>query len=61
MADFRKRMNDVSHLGLKCADCGVDIKELPFVPKDDRPVYCGECARKRRPPKGPRSGGFGRR
>ncbi|MGC9530588.1 MAG: CxxC-x17-CxxC domain-containing protein [Candidatus Bipolaricaulaceae bacterium] len=51
MAEQRK-MYDVSHLGLHCADCGTEIKELPFEPKDDRPVYCRECARKRRPPRG---------
>lgn len=46
------KMYDVSHLGLHCADCGAEIHELPFIPKDDRPVYCRECARKRRPPRG---------
>jgi len=45
----KRRMYDVSHLNLTCADCGAEIKELPFEPKDDRPVYCRECARKRRP------------
>ncbi len=60
MAEFRKSMHDVSHLGLRCAECSADIKELPFEPKNDRPVYCSDCARKRRPPKGPRSS-FGRR
>lgn len=41
-------MYDVSHLGLKCAQCGADIKELPFMPSQDRPVYCSQCARERR-------------
>ena len=26
----------------KCADCGNDC-QLPFKPKEDRPVYCREC------------------
>ncbi len=25
-----------------CASCGGEAK-IPFVPKDDRPVYCSEC------------------
>lgn len=25
-----------------CADCGKD-SEVPFEPKQDRPVYCKEC------------------
>ncbi len=49
-----RRMVDVRHLDLKCADCGKAIDELPFEPMSDRPVYCGDCNRKRRPP---RSGG----
>jgi CxxC-x17-CxxC domain-containing protein len=42
-------MYDVSHLGLKCAKCGAEIKELPFQPSQDRPVYCSQCARERKP------------
>ncbi len=30
-----------------CADCGKET-EVPFQPKDDRPVYCRECFNKRR-------------
>jgi len=26
----------------KCADCGNDC-QLPFKPREDRPVYCREC------------------
>jgi CxxC-x17-CxxC domain-containing protein len=51
-----RRMVDVRHLDLKCADCGKAIDELPFEPMSDRPVYCGDCNRKRRPP---RTGGGG--
>jgi len=47
-------MVDVSAMGLKCAECGVDIKELPFEPKADRPVYCRDCNRARRQSFGPR-------
>ncbi len=25
-----------------CADCGKEAK-VPFVPKNDRPIYCSEC------------------
>ncbi len=25
-----------------CAECGQDT-EVPFEPREDRPVYCGEC------------------
>jgi CxxC-x17-CxxC domain-containing protein len=45
---------DVSALGLKCAGCGMDITELPFEPKADRPVYCRDCNRNRRRDFGPR-------
>jgi CxxC-x17-CxxC domain-containing protein len=45
----QRQMNDVSHMGLKCAGCGTDITELPFVPDQDRPVYCRDCNRDRRP------------
>lgn len=30
-----------------CADCGKQT-QVPFIPKDDRPVYCDECFAKRR-------------
>ena len=30
-----------------CAECGVDT-EVPFEPKEDRPVYCNDCFAKRR-------------
>ena len=58
----QRQMNDVSSLGLKCEECGVDIKELPFEPtkRDDGTygrIYCQECNRKRRKTSG--GGGFG--
>jgi CxxC-x17-CxxC domain-containing protein len=54
---------DVSALGLKCAGCGVDITELPFEPKADRPVYCRDCNRNRRAEDRPAraQGGFAER
>lgn len=51
---YQRQMFDVSAMGLKCAECGADIKELPFQPSIDpetnqpRPVYCRECNAKRR-------------
>lgn len=33
----------------KCSECGAEITELPFEPAEDRPIYCRECWRKRRP------------
>jgi len=30
-----------------CAECGKEC-EVPFEPREDRPVYCSECYRKRR-------------
>ncbi|MFQ5887556.1 MAG: zinc-ribbon domain containing protein [Candidatus Hydrothermarchaeales archaeon] len=30
-----------------CADCG-GVAEVPFKPRDDRPVYCRECFQKRK-------------
>jgi len=32
----------------KCADCGKEC-EVPFVPKDGRPVYCRDCFQKHKP------------
>ena len=33
-----------------CADCGEET-QVPFVPDPERPVYCKDCYRKRRPPR----------
>jgi CxxC-x17-CxxC domain-containing protein len=44
----QRQMYDVSSLNLKCATCGIEIKELPFQPSPDRPVYCGPCNRTRK-------------
>ena len=32
---------------IKCSDCGND-SEVPFQPKEGRPVYCKECLPKHR-------------
>jgi len=44
----QRQMYDVSSMGLKCAECGADITQLPFQPSADRPVYCRECNRNRK-------------
>ncbi len=31
-----------------CAECGKDT-QVPFKPRNDRPVYCSDCYRKVRP------------
>ena len=31
-----------------CADCGTEC-QVPFVPKNDRPVYCSDCFRQNKP------------
>lgn len=31
-----------------CSNCGTEIKELPFEPDGDRPIYCRDCHRSRR-------------
>lgn len=45
----QREMLDVSDLGLTCADCGTSITQLPFRPSSDKPVYCRDCNKKRRP------------
>lgn len=59
---FQKKMFDVSHLNIKCKSCGIDIKELPFMPREDRldNIFCSECNAKRpRRSFGGGGGGFG--
>ena len=54
MADFsqsdrpERKMIDVSDMDIKCAECGTQIKELPFKPDPNRKIYCRECYRKNR-------------
>jgi len=46
-----------------CGDCGNEC-QIPFKPKEDRPVYCNECFQKHKPAQrggggyGGRSGGL---
>jgi CxxC-x17-CxxC domain-containing protein len=45
---FYKFQKDMSYdreremFDAKCGDCGNDC-QIPFKPKEDRPVYCREC------------------
>ena len=32
----------------KCSECGAEIKELPFVPDGERPIFCKDCHRAKR-------------
>lgn len=41
-----------------CADCGKET-EVPFQPRNDRPVYCSECFEAHRPAASPSRGGGG--
>ena len=50
-------MNDQNDFGSRqmyqgdwtCSECGAEIKELPFEPEGDRPLFCRDCHKKRRP------------
>lgn len=49
---LRSQRFDVSKLGIKCAECDADIKELPFEPKLREEggygkIYCSDCMKKR--------------
>lgn len=33
---------------VQCANCGKDA-QVPFLPRGDKPVYCDDCFRQRRP------------
>jgi hypothetical protein len=57
----RSQPHDVSALNIKCAECGCDVKTLPFEPtlKEDGTygrIYCQDCNKKRR--SNFRGGGF---
>ena len=51
--DKRRRSRDGGEHGPRqmftviCAECGNET-QVPFEPKDDRPVYCRDCFNKRR-------------
>ena len=36
-----------------CANCGVET-QVPFLPRQDRPVYCSDCFAKVKPDRPPR-------
>ncbi|MBI1743872.1 hypothetical protein HYR54_12520 [Candidatus Acetothermia bacterium] len=55
MTSSRRQMFDVSHLDIKCGDCGKQIQELPLQTSMDRPIYCRDCDANNRAA-GPRSG-----
>ena len=40
-----------------CSECGKEA-QVPFQPRGDKPVYCSDCFRSRRPTSGGR-GGYG--
>ncbi len=50
--DKRKRTRDGGEqrqmFTVVCADCGKET-EVPFEPRNDRPVYCRDCFSKHRP------------
>ncbi|MCS5528323.1 MAG: hypothetical protein NZ747_03510 [Nitrosopumilus sp.] len=64
--EFEKKIENMSYnredremFDAKCGDCGTDC-QVPFQPKQDRPVYCRECFQNHKPE--PRQGGrFGGR
>ena len=43
----RKRDRAQEMYTVICAECGVET-QVPFKPKNDRPVYCRECYEKRK-------------
>ena len=43
---FRRDFGREMHKAV-CAECGKEC-EVPFKPKEGKPVYCRECYRKRR-------------
>ena len=42
-----QRSNDREMYDAVCAQCGAPT-EIPFVPKNDRPIYCSACFQSRR-------------
>lgn len=47
--DARKRASRETRVmyDAVCADCGADC-QVPFKPREDRPVYCSDCFAKRK-------------
>jgi len=46
---FKKFHSDLTY-NVVCADCGVEC-EVPFQPKNDKPIYCKKCWAQRKPRK----------
>jgi len=42
------RDNDRQDTTVTCSDCNVECT-VPFVPRNDKPVYCSDCFRKYKP------------
>ena len=40
----------------KCGDCGKDC-QVPFEPRNDKPVYCNDCFQDHKPERSDRGGG----
>ncbi|MDO8655574.1 MAG: hypothetical protein Q7R48_04185 [bacterium] len=36
----------------QCSECGAKITELPFEPAAGRPIFCKDCYKAKRPPRG---------
>jgi CxxC-x17-CxxC domain-containing protein len=49
----RPRSTSTEHYETTCATCGRPTS-VPFVPREDRPVYCNECFQAQRASRGPR-------
>lgn len=45
--DFEQREPREMHKAV-CSECGQEC-EVPFEPKEGKPVYCRECYRKKKP------------
>ena len=41
-----------------CASCGKETT-VPFLPREDRPVYCSDCFQEQRASRASRGGGYG--
>ncbi|HLX57419.1 MAG TPA: zinc-ribbon domain containing protein [Ktedonobacteraceae bacterium] len=50
----RSRTNTGEYYETTCADCGRPTS-VPFIPREDRPVYCSDCFQAHRAPRTARS------
>ena len=48
MSAPRQRQNTGEYYETTCADCGRPTS-VPFIPREDRPVYCSDCFQMHRP------------